>query len=53
MRPKRPDGSRQWNDWRCYRCGRWQPAAAGVKRTIDSPIGTLTIRTCDGCSDKP
>lgn len=43
----------QWDDWRCYRCGKPQPAGTGVVRIIEAPIGKLTIRTCDECADKP
>lgn len=50
LRHKRHKPTRQWNDWRCYRCGRWQPADSGLKRTIESPIGALTIHICSDCA---
>lgn len=43
----RAASGRQWDDFRCYRCGRWQPARAGREAVIQSSIGQLTVRVCD------
>jgi hypothetical protein len=37
----------QTTDWRCYRCGRFRRASEGRETTIESSIGTMTVRVCD------
>lgn len=40
----------QWNDWRCYRCGRWQPAGTGQALTLNLPFGRARVLVCDECA---
>lgn len=38
---------RQWDDWRCYRCGVWQPQAS-ARLMVLTPSG-MPVAMCPGC----
>ena len=39
---------RQWDDWRCYRCNRWRPAAE--KRTPHTTPAGIVVSVCERCA---
>ena len=38
---------RQWDDWRCYRCGKWR-AARMARRMLTTPSG-MSVAVCALC----
>lgn len=40
----------QWDDWRCYRCNKWQPSHA-PRTNHTTPVG-ITVSVCAECAKK-
>ena len=40
--------SRQWDDWRCYRCNRWRPASE-KHEPHTTPAGII-LSVCEACA---